>query len=571
MRPNGWATVTVADVGSVQLGLKKSPDKNTGRGRTKYVRAANITQDGLDLTDVSEMDFTPSEQRLYRLRAGDLVLAEASGSPSHVGRAAIWADEIPNCCYQMTVLRFRPHATIPRYALLVFRHHSMTGEFARASRGVGIQHLSASRLSQMSFPLPPLAEQERIVAEFDRRRGPILETRASLSTALGRITEQDREILATAVTGGLVESEATLAKREKGPAEAARAILGPAKTLLDEVDDDHEATEAQDGLRSRSLPPGWCWVNMSEVGEVRLGRQLSPKQRQGRNLRRYLRVANVFEDFIDTTDVKEMNFTADEFKEFRLQKGDVLLNEGQSIELVGRPAIFRGEVKDACFQNTLIRFRPIEGVESEYALLVFRHYLHSGEFQKIARRSTNIAHLGLSRFAEMPFPLPPTSEQRRIVEEANKRLTASRLQHDSVTQAITRADDMEKELLAAAVTGSLVPQSDKDEDATEYLKRLGSPPSDRLEVEEAASVEDSGTPLPPIIEGNIRPLTDILRESKRAMRLPDLFAQAGYDKDDAQHIEQFYLALRGELGRTIRQSKGSEKENALLEATDAAR
>lgn len=68
-------------------------------------------------------------------------------------------------------------------------------------------------------------------------------------------------------------------------------------------------------------------------------------------MRPYLRVANVFEDRIDTSSVMEMNFTQEEFETYRLEDGDVLLNEGQSLHLVGRPAIYRGEVPGACSQT----------------------------------------------------------------------------------------------------------------------------------------------------------------------------------------------------------------------------
>ena len=132
-------------------------------------------------------------------------------------------------------------------------------------------------------------------------------------------------------------------------------------------------------------------------------------------MRPYLRVANVFEDRIDTKDVHKMHFSAQEYKVYELQRGDILLNEGQSPELVGRPAMFNEEIPGACFQNTLIRFRAYPGISASFALLVFRGYLHTGRFQRLAKWSTNIAHLGAGRFANMEFPLPPLSEQERIV------------------------------------------------------------------------------------------------------------------------------------------------------------
>src|SRR5690242_21963936 len=129
----------------------------------------------------------------------------------------------------------------------------------------------------------------------------------------------------------------------------------------------HETSSKDLGTNSRCpLPMGWEWAKVGEVGEVKLGRQRSPEHHHGLHMRPYLRVANVYEDRIDTSDVMEMNFTAEEVEVYELKPGDVLLNEGQSIELVGRPAIYGGEVAGACFQNTLIRFRAYAGVNPRY-------------------------------------------------------------------------------------------------------------------------------------------------------------------------------------------------------------
>lgn len=175
--------------------------------------------------------------------------------------------------------------------------------------------------------------------------------------------------------------------------------------------------QSQDGT-AIDLPPlasGWKWMKVGDVGEVRLGRQRSPEHHSGKHMRPYLRVANVYEDRIDLDDLMQMNFTPAEFETYRLRRGDILLNEGQSLEWVGRPAMFKDEVPGACFQNTLIRFRPHAFVDGSFALFIFRYYLHSRRFQKIAKWTVNIAHLGAQRLAEIEFPVPPLEEQRRIV------------------------------------------------------------------------------------------------------------------------------------------------------------
>lgn len=93
--PKGWAAVRVDRVGAVRLGRQRSPDKHTGEHTTKYLRAANVKPTGLDLNDILEMDFTPTERVVFALRTGDILLTEASGtrcndqcSACAMGRAA---------------------------------------------------------------------------------------------------------------------------------------------------------------------------------------------------------------------------------------------------------------------------------------------------------------------------------------------------------------------------------------------------------------------------------------------------------------------------------------------------
>lgn len=164
----------------------------------------------------------------------------------------------------------------------------------------------------------------------------------------------------------------------------------------------------------RSEP--WQLVPVREAGEVRLGRQRSPLHQSGRFTTPYLRVANVFDGWIDYTDVLSMDFTPSERRVYGLRSGDILLNEGQSLELVGRSAVYEGEPGAYCFQNTLIRFRCNETSVPGYCRAVFNFWLETGRFAQVARQTTSVAHLGADRFAEMRFPRPNIEEQRRIAD-----------------------------------------------------------------------------------------------------------------------------------------------------------
>jgi type I restriction enzyme S subunit len=157
----------------------------------------------------------------------------------------------------------------------------------------------------------------------------------------------------------------------------------------------------------------WPKVRINEAGHVQAGRQRSPSIVAGL-MRPYLRVANVHDGYIDYHDVLEMPFSDSEFEVFSLRQGDILLNEGQSLKLVGRSAVYEGPARKYCFQNSLIRFRASDKIDITFAHLMFQHLLSSGVFASIATRTTSIAHLGVERFAAILIPLPDMGEQRAI-------------------------------------------------------------------------------------------------------------------------------------------------------------
>lgn len=157
----------------------------------------------------------------------------------------------------------------------------------------------------------------------------------------------------------------------------------------------------------------WRTVRIGDWGEVRGGRQRSPHLTSGQ-IRPYLRVANVFDGFIDTTDVLGMLFTDDEFATYELEPGDILLNEGQSSDLVGRSAIYEGPGGRFAFQNTLVRFRAGPDCDPVFAHELFRQLWHDGVFERISKKTTSIAHLGVNRFADLTVRVPSLETQQRI-------------------------------------------------------------------------------------------------------------------------------------------------------------
>lgn len=161
-------------------------------------------------------------------------------------------------------------------------------------------------------------------------------------------------------------------------------------------------------------------VPASSAFDIRLGRQRSPQRATGPSMTPYLRSANIGYDELRLDDVMSMDFDQRERERYFLQDGDVLVSEGSAgAEAVGMPAAWHDEIEGpVCFQNTLLRYRVVEGVTtSEFV----RHWClwayESGTFRDTAPDGVNIKHIGEKRAKKMPVRLPPFDEQDRIVEE----------------------------------------------------------------------------------------------------------------------------------------------------------
>ena len=208
--PQGWCWATMEQMGGVRLGRQRSPKNRSQQYPTKYIRAANITEDGLDLSDVLDMEFRPSERETYALRDGDLIVSEASGSPDQVGKPAAWRDQLPLCCFQNTVIRLRPDGVRSDYLLVGLRSHYVSGAMKQvAAGGAGLNHLSAGKFSLMPMPLPPLAEQEAIIEIVDERLTQCQAAERAVEAALARAKRLRQAILKRAFEGKLVPQEPT--------------------------------------------------------------------------------------------------------------------------------------------------------------------------------------------------------------------------------------------------------------------------------------------------------------------------------------------------------------------------
>lgn len=233
-------------------------------------------------------------------------------------------------------------------------------DWSKVITGAAQPQITRQSLSILEIPLPPLSEQEKIVAELD---------------CLSGIIEKKKQQL--------------------------KELDSLAQSIFYEMFGDPVENEK-----------GWEVKKLGEVGNSELGKMLDSKKNQG-DLYPYLCSLNVKWNDIDYSQIKEMRIKKDELDRYRVKKGDLLICEGGD---TGRCAIWKSS-KDIYYQNALHRVRFNESlILPIFCLFVFKIYKENGEIDKYSIGQT-IKHLVKKTLLIIPIPLPPLSLQQQF---ANK-------------------------------------------------------------------------------------------------------------------------------------------------------
>ena len=156
--PDCWEWTTFPTVAHVELGKTLDKVKNTGT-YYPYLRSVNVQWGYVDLSDVKEMKFEPEEIERYTIKKNDLLICEGGD----VGRCCVW-NKNESILYQNAIHRVRFYNSINcNFYMYFMMYLEAKGTLKRISNGVTIKHLTNTVLTNITIPLPPLAEQERIV------------------------------------------------------------------------------------------------------------------------------------------------------------------------------------------------------------------------------------------------------------------------------------------------------------------------------------------------------------------------------------------------------------------------
>jgi type I restriction enzyme, S subunit len=264
---NNWPIRPLRALADVALGRQRAPQHEQGPHLMPYLRAANVSDGRLNLDDVKEMNFTPSEQLVFALRPGDVLVTEGSGSLGTVGASAVWGGEIPGTvCFQNTLLRVRPKdgRTDPRFLAWWSRATFADGIYASIASGANIFHISAERVRALPLHCPTLDEQRRI-ADF-------LDAETARIDGLASIQRQARTVLLERRAANVFAAVTGSANGERMPSKLAWADSLPA--TWQSVKLGHFARMGSGHTPSRSHPEWWqdCsipWITTGEVSQIR--------------------------------------------------------------------------------------------------------------------------------------------------------------------------------------------------------------------------------------------------------------------------------------------------------------
>ncbi|MDX3225502.1 restriction endonuclease subunit S [Streptomyces sp. ME19-01-6] len=386
----------------------------------RYLRAANVKDGALDLTDVQSMNFTPAEQGSFALRPGDVLVTEGSGSLSSVGASAVWRGELEGTvCFQNTLLRLRPRVGVDgRYLEWWARSAFGSGVFASIASGANIYHLSAERVRALPISLPPLEEQRRIIDFLDAETSQIerlIQLRNRQIELLGQRIAQ----IVDGIVAGSVES-------------------------LTEIG---ESQTAED----------WEWKRVSHLCEVIPGYAFpsSGFLIDGSGVK-LLRGVNIDTGSLTWGEVVSWDIeTSPIHDRFHLRAGDLVLgmdrpwiSSGMRISLIQEmdlPALLLQRV--ACL-------RPKGLVDMSYV----RWVLDSAHFrQSVESEMTGVSvpHLSGEQIGGFTFRVPPKQSQTRISMALADQVEKTGQLQASISRQIELLAERRRALITAAVTDQI--------------------------------------------------------------------------------------------------------------------
>lgn len=423
--PDGWAWA--------RLGLLVDFSSN------QSVKSGQISSNSwlLDLEDIEkETGRVLRKKRFYevlsksdkhRFYSGNILYSKLRPYLNKV----VLADEDGVCTSE--ILAFDFGEIYNRYALFFLRSPYFVEYAMKEAYGVKMPRLGSTHGNLALFPLPPLAEQERIVAKIEELM-PWVEQYGKAQSELDQLNNSIQGRLRKSVLQYAIEGKLVPQQAEDGSAEELLAEIQAEKQRLyaagklKKKDLAHSTIfRAEDGMYYEqggktitcideeipfAIPKSWCWVTIGNLFQHNNGKQLNKENSLG-TLMSYITTSNLYWDGFKLDKLKKMPFTEQEIERCQAIKGDLLVCEGGDI---GRARIWTYDYP-IMLQNHIHKLRAYLPVCTKYFYYIFYLYNLTG-----AIRGKGIGIKGFSSRAlhATRLPLPPLAEQERIAKKLDE-------------------------------------------------------------------------------------------------------------------------------------------------------
>ena len=412
--PTDWGATTVAQSVEVKRGVSWSKDQERTGPRDDRVPVIGIgnVQERLEVQDVLYLSgLKPAAVAAKRVAAGWTIMVGSNGNRARVGNAVLVRDDA-EFVFASFLVGAKPKddsGLSPEYFYRWLSSEQVQAYLSASSEGTtGLNNLSQSFFRAMTIPIPPPDEQAAIARILDAVDAALERTRA----AVDRAREFDHSLLHEVLEKGL----------------------------------------APNGRSKHDRPRHWTIRRVDEVADVGSGVTLGKDVSGFESVQLpYLRVANVQDGYLDLSTIKTVRVRADEIDKFRLAVGDVLMTEGGDIDKLGRGAIWEGQIPQCLHQNHIFRIRPNRDLlDPAFYALVVESDIGKRYFNRVAKRTTNLASTNKTQVRAFRFPAPPTvEEQQQIVAvmKASKATVAALVDKQAILS------ELKKSLMHDLLTG----------------------------------------------------------------------------------------------------------------------
>lgn len=418
--PDNWVWVRLSDICKTIVDCPHSTPKYYQEDTGYAGIDTNCINANGDITKLRYVDKQTYYQRIKRLEplGNDIVLTR-EGS---IGRAAILPKNKKICLGQrVMLLRLSSFADVR-----LFRHflmsYSTLVKLTEKQKGLGAKHINVSDVCKLVFPLPPLAEQRRIVARVD-----------ALMKEIDKLeqTEKELEAIKAAFPGDMKAS--LLQAAMEGKLTEQKAEDGDARGLLLAIREEKEKlVEEKKGKREKPLAPitdeeipfdipeNWVWCRLGEVGIFVRGNGIKRNEIVESSDYPCIRYGELYTTYHLKTNKVHSRTSKDVFeKAQKAHYGDILMAlTGENNKDIALAVAYLGTNEVAYGGDMTVFHHNMEPMYLSYVINSFYFIKIKSNLAK----GNIIVHISNDKLSTIPIPLPPLAEQHRIVEKLDQLL-----------------------------------------------------------------------------------------------------------------------------------------------------